>query len=132
MKRREFIGAMAVGLIAGNKSAFSQTGEKIPRVGVIVSASPPHPFADALARGLSSLGYTAGQNIALDVRYTEGRSDRAAEHAAEFVRLKVDLIVAHFTPAIRAAMAATKTIPIIMAPAGAPLQTGFVSSLARP
>ena len=50
----------------------------------------------------------------------------------ELVRLEVDLIVAHFSPAVRAAMGATKTIPIVMAPAGAPLQSGFISSLARP
>jgi putative ABC transport system substrate-binding protein len=99
---------------------------------VLVSASPPHPFADALRRGLQSLGYSEGRNIALDVRYTEGRSDLAAKFAAELVGDNVNVIVAHFTPAVRAAMAATKTIPIVMAPAGAPLQTGFIKSLAEP
>ena len=70
-------------------------------------------------------------NIALDVRYTQGRSDRAAELAAELVRSDVAMIVAHFTPAVRAAMAATKTIPIVMV-AGAPLQSGFIKSLSQP
>jgi putative ABC transport system substrate-binding protein len=111
--------------------AFSQQLASIPRVGVLVSASEPHPFADALRRGLERLGYVDGRNIALDVRYTQGRSDRAAELAAELVRNGVTIIVAHFTPAVRAAMAATKTIPIIMV-AGAPLQSGFIKSLAEP
>jgi ABC-type uncharacterized transport system substrate-binding protein len=111
--------------------AFSQQLASIPRVGVLVSASEPHPFADALRRGLERLGYVDGRNIALDVRYTQGRSDRAAELAAELVRNGVTIIVAHFTPAVRAAMAATKTIPIVMV-AGAPLQSGFIKSLAEP
>src|SRR5215831_18259739 len=85
-----------------------------PRVGVLVSASEPHPFAEALRRGFQRLGYAEGRNIILDVRYTQGRSDRAAELASELVRSDVAVIVAHFTPAVRAAMAATKTIPIVM------------------
>jgi ABC-type uncharacterized transport system substrate-binding protein len=97
-----------------------------------VSASPPHPFADALRRGLQNLGYSEGRNITLEIRYSGGRSDRAGEIATEFVRMGVDVIIAHFTPAVRAAMGATQTIPIVMAPAGAPLQSGFIESLARP
>ena len=132
MKRREFIGGLTVTLLGANDVAFAQTPNNVARVGVLVSASPPHPFAEALTRGLRNLGYTDGQNIVLEVRYSEGRSDRAAELAAELVKLKVDLIVAHFTQATKAAMAATRTIPIVMAPAGAPLQMGFVDSLAHP
>jgi ABC-type uncharacterized transport system substrate-binding protein len=132
MRRRDFIGAFAVILLGVNGRTLAQTPKKLPSVGVLVSASPPHPFADILRRSLRSLGYTEGQNIALEVRYTEGRADRAAELAAELVRLRVDVIIAHFTPAVRAAMAATRTIPIVMAPAGAPLELGFVDNLARP
>jgi ABC-type uncharacterized transport system substrate-binding protein len=99
---------------------------------VLVSASPPHPFADAFWRGLHAFGYSEGKNIKVEFRYTEGRSDRAEELADEMVRQRVDVIVAHFTPAVRAALGATRTIPIVMAPAGAPLQSGFVESLAHP
>jgi putative tryptophan/tyrosine transport system substrate-binding protein len=133
MRRRDFVvllGSSAVCALMAPR-AFSQQLASIPRVGVLVSASEPHPFADALRRGLERLGYVDGRNIALDVRYTQGRSDRAAELAAELVRNGVTIIVAHFTPAVRAAMAATKTIPIIMV-AGAPLQSGFIKSLAEP
>ncbi|MGB5182606.1 MAG: ABC transporter substrate-binding protein [Xanthobacteraceae bacterium] len=134
MRRRDFVvllGSSAVCPLTAPR-AFSQQLTSIPRVGVLVSASEPHPFADALRRGLERLGYLDGRNIALDVRYTQGRSDRAAELASELVRNGVRIIVAHFTPAVRAAMAATTTIPIIMAPAGAPLQSGFIKSLAEP
>ena len=113
-------------------AARAQQPAKIPLIGVLVSASPPHPFADAFWRGLHALGYSEGQNIKVEFRYTDGRSDRAAEYAEELVRLGVDVIVAHFTPAVTAAMEATRTIPIVMAPAGAPLQMGIIDSLARP
>jgi putative tryptophan/tyrosine transport system substrate-binding protein len=134
MRRRDFVvllGCSAVCPLTAPR-AYSQQLASIPRVGVLVSASEPHPFGDALRRGLERLGYLDGRNIALDVRYTQGRSDRAAELASELVRNGVTIIVAHFTPAVRAAMAATKTIPIVMAPAGAPLQSGFIKSLAEP
>ena len=99
---------------------------------MLVSASPPHPFADAFRRGLRSFGYAEDKNIIIEFFYTDARGDRATEFAAELVRSGVDIIVAHFTPAVRAAMAATRTIPIVMAPAGAPLQQGLIDSLARP
>jgi putative ABC transport system substrate-binding protein len=132
MRRREFITLIGGAAAAATCPLSVRAQGKLPLVGVLVSASPPHPFADALRRGLQSLGYSEGKNIALEVRYSEGRSDRAAEIANDFVRIGVDVIVAHFTPAVRAALGATQTIPIVMAPAGAPLQSGFIDSLARP
>jgi putative tryptophan/tyrosine transport system substrate-binding protein len=131
VKRREFVMLLGGAAAAWPVLARAQPG-KLPLVGVLVSASPPHPFADALRRGLQNLGYSEGRNITLEIRYSGGRSDRAGEIAAEFVRMGVDVIIAHFTPAVRAAMGATQTIPIVMAPAGAPLQSGFIESLARP
>jgi putative tryptophan/tyrosine transport system substrate-binding protein len=131
MRRREVI-ALLGGAAAWPLGVRAQQRGKLPLVGVLVSASPPHPFADAFKRGLQSLGYLEGRNIALEFRYSEGRSERASQIAIEFVRLGVDVIVAHFTPAVRAAMGVTQTIPIVMAPAGAPLQSGFIESLARP
>jgi putative ABC transport system substrate-binding protein len=131
LRRRAFI-TLFGGAVAWPLAARAQQRGKLPLVGVLVSASPPHPVVDALRHGLQILGYSEGQNIALEFRYSGGRSDRASEIATEFVRLGVDVIVAHFTPAVRAAMGATQTIPIVMAPAGAPLQSGFIDSLARP
>jgi putative tryptophan/tyrosine transport system substrate-binding protein len=135
MRRRDFVtllgSAVAAWPPAALRRAFAQQVGKIPRIGVLVSASEPHPFADALRHGLQNLGYSEGRNITLDVRYTQGRSDLAAQFAAELVRSDVAIIVAHFTPAVRAAMAATKTIPIVML-AGAPLESGFIKSLYEP
>src|SRR5437016_6844881 len=132
MKRREFILLLGGAAAARPLAAPAQQPGKLPLIGVLVSASPPHPFADAFWRGLHALGYSEGQNIRVEFRYTEGRSDRAEEFAEELVRLGVDVIVAHFVPAVDAAMGATRTIPIVMAPHGAPLQLGAIDSLARP
>jgi putative tryptophan/tyrosine transport system substrate-binding protein len=133
MRRREFISLLGgAAAVAWPLAARAQQPGKLPRIGVLVSASPPHPFADAFRRGLRSFGYTEGKNITIEFLYTGARGDRAMEFAAELVRSGVDIIVAHFTPAARAAIAATRTIPIVMAPAGAPLQQGLIDSLARP
>jgi len=130
--RRQFMVALGGATVAGPVAARAQQPRKMPLIGVLISASPPHPFADAFRRGLHALGYSEGQNIAVEYRYTKGRSDLAQEFAEEFVRLGVDVIVAHFAVAVEAAMAATRTIPIVMAPHGAPLQLGAIASLARP
>ena len=132
MKRREFITLVGGAAAAWPLTARAQQLGKLPYIGVLVSASPPHPLAEAFWRGLHALGYSEGQNIRVDFRYTEGRSDRAEELAEELVRLGVNVIVAHYAVATSAAMAATRTIPIVMAPHGAPLQLGVIDSLARP
>jgi len=132
MRRRQFFTLLGGAVATSPLVARAQQPAIAPLVGVIVSASPPHPFADAFWRGLHALGYSQGQNIKVEFRYTNGQSDRAEEYAEEFVRLGVDVIVAHFVPAVEAAMGATRTIPIVMAPHGAPLQLGAVDSLNRP
>jgi putative ABC transport system substrate-binding protein len=131
MKRREFITLVGGAAVAWPLGALGQQPGKLPLIGVLVSASPPHPFADAFWRGLHALGYSEGQNIKVEFRYTEGRSDRAEEFAEEFVRVGVNVIVAHYAIGTAAAMAATRTIPIVMVH-GAPLQLRAINSLARP
>src|SRR5689334_23403570 len=113
MRRREFMTLLG-GAAAWPLAAGAQQPTKLPVIGVLVSASPPHPFADAFWRGLHTLGYSEGQNIKVEFRYTDARSDRAEEFAEEFVRLGVDVIVAHYAIATTAAMAATGTNPIVM------------------
>jgi ABC transporter substrate binding protein len=132
MRRRELITLLGGAAVTWPLAAPAQQPGKLPLIGVLVSASPPHPFADAFWRGLHALGYSEDQNIRVEFRYTNGRSDRAEEYAEEFVRVGVDVIVAHFVPAVEAAMGATQTIPIVMAPHGAPIQLGAIRSLARP
>ena len=131
LKRREFITLLG-GAAVWPLAAGAQQPAKLPLIGVLVSASPPHPFADAFWRGLHALGYSEGQNIKVEFRYTDGRSDRAEEFAEELVRLRVDVIVAHYAIGTAAAMAATRTIPIVFANANDAVAAGLVESLARP
>ncbi len=131
MRRRKFITLLGGAAATWPLAARAQQPGKLSHIGVLVSASPPHPFADAFWRGLHALGYSEGQNIKVEFRYTDGRSDRAEEFAEELVRLGVNVIVAHYAIATTAALAATRTIPIVMVH-GAPLQLGAIDSLARP
>jgi ABC-type uncharacterized transport system substrate-binding protein len=106
----------------------AQPATKIPRVGLLDYTASWDP----LRQGLRDLGYVEGQNIALEYRRSEGRSERLPALAAELVRLKVNVIVTAGTPPTKAAMQATTTIPIVMVSIGDPLRTGLVASLARP
>ena len=75
MKRREFITLVGAAAAAWPLAARAQQPGKLPYIGVLVSASSPHPFADAFWRGLHALGYSEGKNIKVEFRYTEARSD---------------------------------------------------------
>ena len=89
-------------------------------------------FVAAFLQRLRELGWIDGRNIAIEYRWAEGREDRYAEFAAEFVRLKVSLIVTSGTAPVIAVKQATSTIPIVFAAAGDPVGTGLVASLPRP
>jgi putative ABC transport system substrate-binding protein len=135
MKRREFItlvgGAAAVGWpLAVN----AQQGAKRPTIGFLGDSTPlaESERVAAFARQLYDLGWIEGRTIAIEYRWADGRSDRLAEIAAEFARLKVDIIVAGGTPAVMAAKHAAPVVPIVFAAVGDPVGVGFVASLARP
>jgi ABC-type uncharacterized transport system substrate-binding protein len=130
--RREFIMLLGGMAAAWPLTARAQQIGKMPSVGVLVSLSAPHPFTEAFRSGLRDLGYDEGRNVTIEWRYADAQFSRAVELAAELVRLQVDVIAAYHTPAVKAAMNATSTIPIVMSPAGAPLEMGLVESLARP
>jgi len=121
--------ALAFGLLLAALSAFAQ---QVPRVGVLTFTPLTQDFRDAFTQGLRDEGYADGQNIRVEWRSADGRAERAAQIATELVDLKVDVIVASLTPAVQAAQKATRSIPIVMAPAGDPIQQGFAASLARP
>ena len=123
---------LAVGLMLAPLDAEAQQ-PKVWRVGVLLSLYPPDADPpQAFRQGLRALGYVEGQNPVIEWRYALGRDDRLPGLAAELVRLKVDLIVADITLAVRAAMQATPTIPIVMTVSADAVGGGLVSSLARP
>jgi putative ABC transport system substrate-binding protein len=84
-----------------------------------------------LVQRLDELGWIEGRNVAIEYRYADGRADRYDEIAAEFVRLKVDLIVTT-GPAAQQARKATSVIPIVLPLSGDPVGVGLAASLARP
>jgi ABC-type uncharacterized transport system substrate-binding protein len=116
--------------------AEAQQPKKIPRIGYLsaLDAATESARAETIRLALRERGYIERQNVSIEYRYSEGKSDRAPELAADLVRLKVDLIVvAGGDPTIRAARNATKTIPIVMVGAGLdPVEARHVESLARP
>ena len=101
-------------LIALVFSAEAQQPKKLPRVGFLVPGSPTSysERIEAFQQGLRELGHIEGQNIIIEYRYTEGKSDRLTVLASELVQLKVDVIVTGTTPAIQAVKNATSTIPM--------------------
>src|SRR5260370_91783 len=132
LRRREFI-TLVGGAAAWPLAARAQQ-PKMPVIGLMGSgsaAAQSHLTAAFLQR-LRELGWTEGRNLRIEYRWGEGRNERFAEIAAEFVRLKVDLILTHNTPPTLAAKQATSVIPIVFATAGDPVGTGIVASLARP
>jgi len=96
------------------------------------TAAAQKSWTTAFVQRLGKLGWSQGRTVTIEYRWAEGRSDRFAEIAAEFVRLKVDVIVTHNTPPTVAAKKATTAIPIVFATAGDPVASGIVTSLARP
>ncbi|WP_164938023.1 ABC transporter substrate-binding protein [Bradyrhizobium guangxiense] len=105
----------------------------MPVIGILLTGNPdPAIFLGGFGQALREAGYVDRLNIRLEVRSAGGNSGLLTERAAELVELKVDIIVASLTPAIQAARQATSDIPIVMAPAGEPVGTGLVESLARP
>jgi putative ABC transport system substrate-binding protein len=133
LKRRDVI-TLLVGAAAWPISARGQQSGKLPTIGYLggTSRAAESQWRDALVQRLGELGWIESRTITIEYRWAEGRSERAAEIAAEFVRLKVDVIVTAGTPMILAAKRATSTIPIVFAAAGDPVGTGLVDSLARP
>ena len=134
MDRRAFMGALAGGLLAAPLAAEGQQQVgKLSRIGVLMNLYSPdaHP-PQALRQRLRDLGYVEGQNLVIDWRYQLGGTDRLAALAVELVRLKPDVIVADVTVAIRAAIQATSTIPIVMAISADAVGSGLVTNLGRP
>jgi len=129
--RRAFI-ALIGGAAAWPRAARAQQPGRLPTIG-FVGATPysQSQWTAAFVQRLKELGWIEGRTAAIEYRFAEGRSDRFSEIAAEFVRLKVDVIV---TPggATLAMKQATSTIPIVFAAASDPVGSGLVDSLVRP
>jgi putative ABC transport system substrate-binding protein len=132
--RRAFIGTLTGSLVAAPLAAEAQQAGKVHRIGYLDqgSAARNRPYFEAFRQGLRDLGWVEGQNIAIDVRFADGKTDQLPTLAVELVRLKMDVIVTSSTPAALAAKQATTTIPIVIGFVAEPVGSGIVTSLARP
>src|SRR5215831_9152159 len=133
MKRREFITLLGGAAAAWPLAAGAQQAGKLPTIGFLgADPSMESQRVAAFVLRLRELGWIDSRNLAIEYRWAEGRNERYAENAAEFVRLKVDVIVTQATPPTLAAKQATAVIPILFAAVSDPVGTGLVASLARP
>jgi len=129
LDRRRFLLTSLAGAVATALAAEAQQAAKIPTIGYLSpDAAVDKPFLEALR----SLGYEEGRNIIIEARPAHGQVERFADLAAALARRKVDVIVVGSTPGALAVQKVTRTIPIVMAGAGFPIQRGLVESLARP
>lgn len=136
LERREFIGALASGLLAAPLAAEAQQAGKVSRIGVLSPFSAsfgPGPSFEAFRQTFRELGYVDGRNVVLEHRWADGRLDRLPALADELIRLRVDVLFSAWgTPAALATKKATSTIPIVFAGVGDAVGVGVVASLARP
>jgi putative tryptophan/tyrosine transport system substrate-binding protein len=134
MRRREFITLLGGAAAAWPVAARAQQPGKLPTIGLL-SPSTSSVASQRVARfvqRLRELGWIEGRTVTIEYRWAEGHNERAAEIATEFVRLKVDVIVAQGTPSVIAAKQVTSVIPIVFAAVGDPVGSGLVASLSRP
>jgi ABC-type uncharacterized transport system substrate-binding protein len=119
LKRREFITLIGGTAAAWPLAARAQQAGKLPTIGFLGASTPPNwsQWTAAFVQRMRELGWTEGRTVAIEYRWAEGRSERFAKIAAEFVRLKVDVIVTWGTASVVAAMQVTSVIPIVFAAA---------------
>jgi putative tryptophan/tyrosine transport system substrate-binding protein len=134
MRRRDFIKGVAGSATAWPLAARAQQTAKLPTIGFLgpLTQSAHLPWTSAFVQRLRELGWIEGHTIAIEYRWADGKSEPLADIAAEFVQLKVAVIVTGGTAAVTAAKRATSVIPIVFATAGDPVRLGLVASLARP
>src|SRR5687768_9674651 len=125
MRRREFFGILGgAWASAFAQPAIAQPVSRAVRVGVLTPADA-EGRRRSLLRGLESLGYSVGENLALEMRSADGRLERLQPLADELIRSDVDVIVSVNTPGTQAAIATATKIPIVMALVGDPVGSGF-------
>jgi len=133
IRRRAFV-AGSLAFLAAPRASEAQPGDKVRRVGLLFAAASSSPGVqiEPFKQSLRERGWIEGQNLTLAYLYADGHYERLAALARKLLNLGIDVIVTDGTPATRAAMQVTKTVPIVMATTGDAAGTGLVSSLARP
>jgi ABC-type uncharacterized transport system substrate-binding protein len=135
-RRREFITLLGGVAVAWPLAARAQQGERMRRVGVLVSAVEGDPrgleYVTAFAQGLAELGWTVGRNVRIEYRWGAGDLDRFRRYAAELVALAPDVVLASSGSIVGAFQQASRTVPIVFVTTIDPVGGGWVESLSRP
>jgi ABC-type uncharacterized transport system substrate-binding protein len=133
--RREFV-ALLGGAAAWPFAASAQQGERIRRVGVLMPWAANNAEGQsrlmAFAQALQQLGWIVGQNIRIDYRQGDGKTDTMRKYATELIALVPDVILASSSASLSALLQATRSVPIVFAGVADPVGAGYVESLARP
>jgi putative tryptophan/tyrosine transport system substrate-binding protein len=137
IRRREFItllGGAAVGPFLASTQQNASAQQRLPTIGWLGSGSSiaASQWVSAFRQRLRELGRIEGNTVAIEYRWAEGREQRFAEIMAEFIRLKVDVVLTYSNAAALSAKQATTTVPIVFAAAGDPVGTGLVASISHP
>jgi putative tryptophan/tyrosine transport system substrate-binding protein len=136
MRRREFITLLGGAAAALPLAARAQQGQRMGRIGVLVSLPADDPQAQvrnaALLQGLQELGWTVGRNLRIDFRWGAGNVDRIRRDAAELVALAPDVLLAPGTSTLEPLLQLTRAVPIVFVHVADPVGGGFVESLAHP
>ncbi len=136
MRRREFVALAGAAVTWPLLARAQQPGDRVRRLGVLMNLAAGDALGQerlaAFVQGLQELGWTAGRNMQIDVRWGGGDADRYRAYAAELVALAPDVILAASGATMPALTQATRTVPIVFAQVPDPVGSGFVASLARP
>jgi putative tryptophan/tyrosine transport system substrate-binding protein len=136
MRRRDFVKGIAGTTMALPVAARAQQGKRMRRVAALMPYSANDPQVQnrnaAFLQGLQQLGWTVGQNLQIDYRWSEGSEDDTRKYAAELVALAPDVILASSSAALAPLLRATRTVPIVFTTIADPVGAGYVDSLARP
>ena len=136
MRRREFITLIGGAATAWPLAARAQQGGRVRRIGVLMPATADDPEGQArvtaFLQELAQLGWIAGRNVQIDVRWGAGDPERHRKHAAELIALVPDVIMANGSQAVAALLQATRSVPIVFVSIADPVGAGFVESLGRP
>ena len=136
---RKFYCPVRLGLAIAFLGAMSPLSAQVPktvRVGILSGASLSTPanayFREAFVESMRQKGWVEGQNLIVEARATEGKTERYAEFAGELVASNVDVVIGSNSQAVEALKAKTATVPIVMLDASNPVEAGFIVSLSRP
>jgi putative ABC transport system substrate-binding protein len=133
--RRKFLAALG-GAAAWPLAAHAQQGERVRRIGALMSVAADDPEAPArvgaFSQGLAEFGWTIGRNVRIDYRWYAGDADTARKYAVELVALAPDVVLASGVQGVMAIQQVNRPVPVVFALVADPVGAGFVESLARP